>query len=104
MPPNWLFYVLLCTLTFASFPAFVASLVHALRGNRNKVPIITSIALLINEMVYAGYIYEFSQQRNNKMIGRTLYFISITMFSLFHWSIAYLYYECASINPFVKQT
>jgi hypothetical protein len=24
------------------------------------------------------------------------------MFSIFHWIIAYIYYECASINPFVR--
>jgi len=102
MKNSTLFYAILCTLTFASFPAFVATLIHALRGNRNKVPILASIAILIDESLYACYIYEYSQGRGNKLKGCIFYMLSISLFGQLHWYISYLYYECASVNPFVK--
>ena len=102
MKDSPIFYAILCTLTFASFPAFVATLIHALRGNRNKVPILASIAILIDESLYACYIYEYSQGRGNKLKGSIFYMLSISIFGQLHWYISYLYYECSSVNPFVK--
>jgi hypothetical protein len=73
-----------------------------MRGNNNKVPIIISFVILVDELIYAGYIYSFSSGKGNAKSGRILYFLSINLFSLVHWFIACLYYECASINPFVR--
>lgn len=52
--------IVLCVLVFASFPAFIVSAVHAIRGNKNRVPVWISIFILVDEIIYAGYIYEFT--------------------------------------------
>jgi hypothetical protein len=97
---SWLFYTLLFTTAFGAVPFFVIALVHAIRGNRQKLPIQLSLMVLLNYIVYLIYIITFAVGDGYNFMGAFFYYLTLVIFSLVHWVIAHTYFECACVNPF----
>ena len=94
------FAVIEVSIVTVTLPLFVATLVHALRGNKEKFVIIISSLLLLMYAVYYCYVFVYSRNFRNGIWGNVLYSLSIVMFECIHWGIAYTYFECSSTSPF----
>ena len=96
------FFLITFGVTSLPVPALVAALVHTIRGNRNKVPIVVICGIFASWLFYGAYMYEYAIYNAYQWQGGVCWYLAMNSFASYHWFIAYLYYECASINPFVK--
>lgn len=83
-----------------TLPLFVANLVHAYRGNRQKFVIIFSSLIIVQYLIYFCFIYEYAKNRENDFFGKLYYSLSLIAFEGIHWGIAYTYFECSSTSPY----
>ena len=85
----------------STLPLFVATLVHALRGNKEKfVIIISALQLLMYAAYYCYTFFALFMSPNNRFWVNVFYSLSIALFEGIHWGIAYAYFECSSKSPF----
>jgi len=54
------FYVLAFSVTSIPIPFLIAVLVHAIKGNKNKVPILITLGVILSWILYGAYMYEYA--------------------------------------------
>ena len=95
-----LFGIITASLMTLTLPLFVAVLVNVLRGNKERLVILVTSLLLLVYAFYYGYVYVFTQvEKAAGVWADALYAISIILFEVIHWLIAYAYFECSSTCP-----
>jgi hypothetical protein len=53
------FYVLTFSVSTIPVPGLVAALLHAIKGNKNKVPILVTLGAIVSWLSYGAFMYEF---------------------------------------------
>jgi hypothetical protein len=92
-----IFAIIIALLETLTLPLFVAALVHVLRGNREGFVILMTSLVILMYLMYYGFIYSFVWRGRDEIAhGNKMYCLSIMMYVLIHWAIAYTYFECAS--------
>lgn len=99
------FAIILYSVLFLLIAMFAVVFVHGLKGTKYPFVLWMALTTIADLLVYAAYSYFqiFRTEPNNRrtFTASLLFFLSISIFLVQHWVLAFTYYKCAQELPYV---